>query len=170
MTIVCEAPEHAAAPHPRLALQARDHRRRRRGRPRRSRRPRALPHQGRRRPQLAPRPPLALADLRARQRLPCPRRRPRSRIHHARDDRLLLQDRRPPPGPPRDRLQVLEVSRTGRMAMRRGHHTGRVLKALGSKADEPQDAVDPRRPSRRRKDPHRVRRSMICAPALFTIH
>jgi acetolactate synthase-1/3 small subunit len=39
--------------------------------------------------------------------------------------------------------EVLEVSRTGRMAMRRGHHTGRVLKALGSKADEPQDAIDP---------------------------
>src|SRR6201992_1256738 len=28
--------------------------------------------------------------------------------------------------------EVLEVSRTGRMAMRRGHHTGRVLKALGN--------------------------------------
>ena len=27
---------------------------------------------------------------------------------------------------------ILEVSRTGRMAMRRGHHTGRVLKALGT--------------------------------------
>ena len=27
---------------------------------------------------------------------------------------------------------VLEVSRTGRMAMRRGHHTTRVLKALGT--------------------------------------
>jgi acetolactate synthase-1/3 small subunit len=27
---------------------------------------------------------------------------------------------------------ILEVSRTGRMAMRRGHHTNRVLKALGS--------------------------------------
>ncbi|MDE3104754.1 MAG: acetolactate synthase small subunit [Acidobacteriota bacterium] len=27
---------------------------------------------------------------------------------------------------------VLEVSRTGRMAMRRGHHTSRVLKALGT--------------------------------------
>ena len=39
--------------------------------------------------------------------------------------------------------EVLEVSRTGRMAMRRGHHTGRVLKALGSKTDEPQDALDP---------------------------
>ena len=30
---------------------------------------------------------------------------------------------------------VLEVSRTGRMAMRRGHHTSRVLKALGSRQD-----------------------------------
>ena len=27
---------------------------------------------------------------------------------------------------------VLEISRTGRMAMRRGHHTSRVLKALGT--------------------------------------
>jgi acetolactate synthase-1/3 small subunit len=26
---------------------------------------------------------------------------------------------------------ILEVSRTGRMAMRRGHHTSRVMKALG---------------------------------------
>jgi len=30
---------------------------------------------------------------------------------------------------------ILEVSRTGRMAMRRGHHTTRVLKALGTKPD-----------------------------------
>lgn len=29
--------------------------------------------------------------------------------------------------------KILEVSRTGRMAMRRGLHTGRVLKALGSR-------------------------------------
>src|ERR1700751_318523 len=29
---------------------------------------------------------------------------------------------------------ILEVSRTGRMAMRRGHHTSRVLSALGGKA------------------------------------
>jgi acetolactate synthase-1/3 small subunit len=28
--------------------------------------------------------------------------------------------------------EILEVSRTGRMAMRRGHHTSRVLKALGT--------------------------------------
>ena len=30
---------------------------------------------------------------------------------------------------------ILEVSRTGRMAMRRGHHTSRVLKALGTPPD-----------------------------------
>src|SRR6202043_4271240 len=30
---------------------------------------------------------------------------------------------------------ILEVSRTGRMAMRRGHHTSRVLKALGTASD-----------------------------------
>jgi acetolactate synthase-1/3 small subunit len=33
---------------------------------------------------------------------------------------------------------ILEVSRTGRMAMRRGHHTSRVLKALGT--PDPNDA------------------------------
>ena len=32
-------------------------------------------------------------------------------------------------------FEVLEVSRTGRMAMRRGQHTNRVLKALGSQPD-----------------------------------
>ncbi|MFC6645019.1 acetolactate synthase small subunit [Granulicella cerasi] len=31
--------------------------------------------------------------------------------------------------------EVLEVSRTGRMAMRRGHHGGRVFKALGLRKD-----------------------------------
>ncbi len=31
---------------------------------------------------------------------------------------------------------ILEVSRTGRMAMRRGHHTSRVLKALGTSNGE----------------------------------
>ena len=30
--------------------------------------------------------------------------------------------------------QILEISRTGRMAMRRGQHTSRVLRALGTKA------------------------------------
>ncbi|MDE1155596.1 MAG: acetolactate synthase small subunit [Acidobacteriaceae bacterium] len=33
--------------------------------------------------------------------------------------------------------EVLEVSRTGRMAMRRGHHSGRVFKALGVNTAEP---------------------------------
>jgi acetolactate synthase-1/3 small subunit len=32
---------------------------------------------------------------------------------------------------------ILETSRTGRMAMRRGHHTSRVLKALGTKPGAP---------------------------------
>ena len=32
---------------------------------------------------------------------------------------------------------ILEVSRTGRMAMRRGHHTSRVLRALGTPGNEP---------------------------------
>jgi acetolactate synthase-1/3 small subunit len=34
--------------------------------------------------------------------------------------------------------EILEVSRTGRMAMRRGHHTSRVLKALGTLTRTPQ--------------------------------
>ena len=41
--------------------------------------------------------------------------------------------------------EVLEVSRTGRMAMRRGHHTSRVLKALGTKTASTDniDILDP---------------------------
>ena len=35
-------------------------------------------------------------------------------------------------------FNVLEVSRTGRMAMRRGHHTSRVLKALGTNPSDQQ--------------------------------
>ena len=40
---------------------------------------------------------------------------------------------------------VLEVSRTGRMAMRRGHHTSRVLKALGnpSETSKSDSVLDP---------------------------
>jgi acetolactate synthase-1/3 small subunit len=38
--------------------------------------------------------------------------------------------------------EVLEVSRTGRMAMRRGHHTTRVLKALGTSAKAAPEAAD----------------------------
>src|ERR1700761_5161101 len=38
--------------------------------------------------------------------------------------------------------EILEVSRTGRMAMRRGFHTSRVLKALGTKLDgDPTDST-----------------------------
>ena len=35
--------------------------------------------------------------------------------------------------------QILEVCRSGKMTMRRGHHTSRVLKALGANAVEPDD-------------------------------
>lgn len=37
---------------------------------------------------------------------------------------------------------ILEVSRTGRMAMRRGHHTSRVLKALGTVQPTSDDEPD----------------------------
>ncbi len=37
---------------------------------------------------------------------------------------------------------ILEVSRTGRMAMRRGHHTSRVLKALGTEPHASQPSPD----------------------------
>ena len=40
------------------------------------------------------------------------------------------------------RYTVLEVSRTGRMAMRRGHHTSRVLKALGTNTPAPPNPTD----------------------------
>lgn len=42
--------------------------------------------------------------------------------------------------------EVLEVSRTGRMAMRRGQHTSKVLKALGTKATAEQAVAYPDRP------------------------
>ncbi len=38
---------------------------------------------------------------------------------------------------------ILETSRTGRMAMRRGHHTSRVLKALGTKANNESSGETP---------------------------
>ena len=43
-------------------------------------------------------------------------------------------------------FDVLEVSRTGRMAMRRGHHTSRVLKALGTPNGEQPETAYPNRP------------------------
>ena len=33
--------------------------------------------------------------------------------------------------------RILEICRSGKMTMRRGHHTSGVLKAMGSGADEP---------------------------------
>ena len=55
MTIVCDAHEHAAHRIRASLYKLETTVRRRRGRPRRSRHPRALPHQGRRRPQPAAR-------------------------------------------------------------------------------------------------------------------
>jgi len=40
-------------------------------------------------------------------------------------------------------FHILEVSRTGRMAMRRGHHTSRVLKALGTSNQPGAPSPDP---------------------------
>jgi acetolactate synthase-1/3 small subunit len=37
--------------------------------------------------------------------------------------------------------QILEVCRSGKMTMRRGHHTSRVLKAMGAGAIEPEDGA-----------------------------
>jgi acetolactate synthase-1/3 small subunit len=37
--------------------------------------------------------------------------------------------------------QILEVCRSGKMTMRRGHHTSRVLRALGAGAIEPEDGA-----------------------------
>jgi acetolactate synthase-1/3 small subunit len=45
---------------------------------------------------------------------------------------------------------ILEVSRTGRMAMRRGHHTSRVLKALGTA--DPNETTQPTFPDRPEAD------------------
>lgn len=42
--------------------------------------------------------------------------------------------------------EVLEVSRTGRMAMRRGQHTSKVLKALGTKQADEVPVAYPDRP------------------------
>jgi len=47
--------------------------------------------------------------------------------------------------------EILEVSRTGRMAMRRGHHTSRVLKALGTPTT-PRDTPQPAFPDKPEPD------------------
>jgi acetolactate synthase-1/3 small subunit len=40
--------------------------------------------------------------------------------------------------------RILEICRSGKMTMRRGHHTSRVLKAMGAGIDEPiEAAIDP---------------------------
>ncbi|QHS51854.1 acetolactate synthase small subunit [Edaphobacter sp. 12200R-103] len=44
-------------------------------------------------------------------------------------------------------FEILEVSRTGRMAMRRGHHTSRVLKALGTRTADDTPVAFPNRPA-----------------------
>jgi acetolactate synthase-1/3 small subunit len=38
--------------------------------------------------------------------------------------------------------QILEVCRSGKMTMRRGHHTSRVLKAMGAGAEEPEETTN----------------------------
>ena len=56
--------------------------------------------------------------------------------------------------------EVLEVSRTGRMAMRRGHHTSRVLKALGTNPTSHRTAPPTLKLSHKTKPPHRIRRGL----------
>jgi acetolactate synthase I/III small subunit len=38
--------------------------------------------------------------------------------------------------------RILEVCRSGKMTMRRGHHTSRVLRAMGAGVDEKSPAMD----------------------------
>jgi acetolactate synthase I/III small subunit len=38
--------------------------------------------------------------------------------------------------------EILEICRSGKMTMRRGHHTSRVLKAMGAGIDEKPEAAD----------------------------
>ena len=55
--------------------------------------------------------------------------------------------------------RVLEISRTGRMVMRRGHHTSRVLEALGDVESQNGAAVSLfqiRRSTMVRKRPDRI--------------
>ncbi|MFP5235759.1 MAG: acetolactate synthase small subunit [Acidobacteriota bacterium] len=39
--------------------------------------------------------------------------------------------------------KILEVCRSGKMTMRRGHHTSRVLKAMGASEEEPEEKTSP---------------------------
>jgi acetolactate synthase-1/3 small subunit len=38
--------------------------------------------------------------------------------------------------------RILEICRSGKMTMRRGHHTSSVLRAMGSGTDEPDEAIE----------------------------
>jgi acetolactate synthase-1/3 small subunit len=38
--------------------------------------------------------------------------------------------------------RILEICRSGKMTMRRGHHTSRVLQAMGTGDDEKSDATE----------------------------
>ena len=50
--------------------------------------------------------------------------------------------------------RVLEISRTGRMVMRRGHHTSRVLEALGDvESQKASSSRQPAKPCHRKKRP-----------------
>ena len=40
-----------------------------------------------------------------------------------------------------DEGRILEICRSGKMTMRRGHHTSGVLKAMGAGADEPEEVL-----------------------------
>ena len=40
-----------------------------------------------------------------------------------------------------DEDRVLEICRSGKLTMRRGHHTSRVMKAMGANGDEPADSA-----------------------------
>jgi acetolactate synthase-1/3 small subunit len=42
--------------------------------------------------------------------------------------------------------RILEICRSGKMTMRRGHHTSSVLKAMGAGASEPQETLEPANP------------------------
>jgi acetolactate synthase-1/3 small subunit len=41
-----------------------------------------------------------------------------------------------------DEGRILEICRSGKMTMRRGHHVSSVLKAMGAKTDEPAEAAE----------------------------
>jgi acetolactate synthase-1/3 small subunit len=133
MTIVCEAHGERRAPHPRVAVQAGDHRPRGRGQPleavvrelcliKVAAGPNA-PHGLHSRSQI-----FELAQVfRARVVDLAPESIMLEMTGSASKIEGLIQVIR------ESNYEILEVSRTGRMAMRRGQHTSRVLKALGTK-------------------------------------